>query len=251
MYKFFVEPHQISKEHITITGSDVNHISNVLRMKEGERVLVSTGNDREYLCELSALSQECVTLTILDVYGSNRELDVKVTLYQALPKGDIMELIIQKMVELGVHRIVPVETSRCVTKLDEKKAMKKVNRWNAIAEAAAKQAKRNMLPEVSMPISFSEAVKEAAACEGAVIPYENAEGMEQARLLVKELSKGSEAAILIGPEGGFSEEEIELASMAGITPITLGHRILRTETAGMMLMSVIMFMSDKDLEIEV
>ena len=246
MYKFFVEPHQISKEHVIITGSDVNHISNVLRMKQGEQVLVSTGNDREYLCELAALSQETVTLTILDVYGSNRELDVKVTLYQALPKGDKMETIIQKMVELGVHRIVPMETSRCVVKLDEKKAAKKTARWNTIAETAAKQSKRNEIPEVCMPVSFSEAVKQAKEHEYAVIPYENAEGMEKARQLIMELADAKSVAVFIGPEGGFSEEEIALATKSLVVPVTLGHRILRTETAGMMLMSVIMFMNDKD-----
>lgn len=246
MFKFFVEPHQIEKEHIVITGSDVNHISNVLRMKQGERLLVSTGNDREYLCELAKLSQDAVTLTILDVYGSNRELSIKVTLYQALPKGDKMETIIQKMVELGVHRIVPIETSRCVVKLDEKKTAKKTARWNTIAETAAKQSKRNEIPQVCMPMSFSEAIKHAKEYEYAVIPYENAEGMEQARQLVMELADVASVAVFIGPEGGFSEEEIALATEASVVPITLGHRILRTETAGMMLMSVIMFMNDKD-----
>lgn len=246
MYKFFVEPHQIAGEHIMITGSDVNHIANVLRMKQGERVLISTGDDREYLCELVSLSQEYVTLTIVDVYGSNRELDVRVTLYQALPKGDKMETIIQKMVELGVHRIVPVETSRCVVRLDEKKARKKTERWNTIAMTAAKQAKRNHIPEICMPVSFSEAIRKAADYERAVIPYENAQGMEAARKLVTQLADAADVAIFIGPEGGFSEEEIALAKEASVVPVTLGHRILRTETAGMMLMSVIMFLNDKD-----
>lgn len=246
MHKFFVEPHQIAGEHIVITGSDVNHICNVLRMRQGEQVLVSTGNDREYLCELADLSGAVVTLTILDVYGSSRELDVRVTLYQALPKGDKLETIIQKMVELGVHRIVPIQTSRCVVKLDEKKAAKKAARWNTVAETAAKQSKRNVIPEVCMPISFSEAVKQAGEYQKAVIPYENAEGMENARRVVMELAQAASVAVYIGPEGGFTEEEIALAMRSLVVPVTLGHRILRTETAGMMLMSVIMFMNDKD-----
>ena len=237
MYKFFVEPEQIVEDTVFITGEDVNHIVHVLRMKKGEQVLVSTSNDREYLCEITALE---------DVYGSNRELPIEVTLYQALPKGDKMETVIQKMVELGAVRIVPVVTKRCVVQLDQKKAAKKVARWNAISEAAAKQSKRNKIPEVMMPMSFAEALFDAKKLEAALIPYENAEGMEQARCMVDEAVKKRSLGIFIGPEGGFTEQEIEKSQQNGVKPISLGHRILRTETAGMMLMSVIMFATDQD-----
>lgn len=246
MYKFFVEPEQIVEDTVFITGEDVNHIVHVLRMKKGEQVLVSTSNDREYLCEITALEEEAVQLKLLDVYGSNRELPIEVTLYQALPKGDKMETVIQKMVELGAVRIVPVVTKRCVVQLDQKKAAKKVARWNAISEAAAKQSKRNKIPEVMMPMSFAEALFDAKKLEAALIPYENAEGMEQARCMVDGAAKKRSLGIFIGPEGGFTEQEIEKSQQNGVKPISLGHRILRTETAGMMLMSVIMFATDQD-----
>lgn len=246
MYKFFVEPEQIVEDTVFITGEDVNHIVHVLRMKKGEQLLVSTSNDREYLCEITALEEEAVQLKLLDVYGSNRELPIEVTLYQALPKGDKMETVIQKMVELGAVRIVPVVTKRCVVQLDQKKAAKKVARWNAISEAAAKQSKRNKIPEVMMPMSFAEALLDAKKLEAALIPYENAEGMEQARCMVDEAAKKRSLGIFIGPEGGFTEQEIEKSQQNGVKPISLGHRILRTETAGMMLMSVIMFATDQD-----
>ncbi len=246
MYKFFVEPEQIVEDTVFITGEDVNHIVHVLRMKKGEQVLVSTSNDREYLCEITALEEEAVQLKLLDVYGSNRELPIEVTLYQALPKGDKMETVIQKMVELGAVRIVPVVTKRCVVQLDQKKAAKKVARWNAISEAAAKQSKRNKIPEVMMPMSFAEALLDAKKLEAALIPYENAEGMEQARCMVDEAAKKRSLGIFIGPEGGFTKQEIEKSQQNGVKPISLGHRILRTETAGMMLMSVIMFATDQD-----
>lgn len=246
MYKFFVEPEQIVEDAVFITGEDVNHIVHVLRMKKGEQVLVSTSNDREYLCEITALEEEAVQLKLLDVYGSNRELPIEVTLYQALPKGDKMETVIQKMVELGAVRIVPVVTKRCVVQLDQKKAAKKVARWNAISEAAAKQSKRNKIPEVTMPMPFAEALLDAKKLEAALIPYENAEGMEQARSMVDEAAKKRSLGIFIGPEGGFTEQEMEKSQQNGVKPISLGHRILRTETAGMMLMSVIMFATDQD-----
>lgn len=246
MYKFFVETEQIVEDTVFITGEDVNHIVHVLRMKKGEQVLVSTSNDREYLCEITAFEEEAVQLKLLDVYGSNRELPIEVTLYQALPKGDKMETVIQKMVELGAVRIVPVVTKRCVVQLDQKKAAKKVARWNAISEAAAKQSKRNKIPEVMMPMSFAEALLDAKKLEAALIPYENAEGMEQARCMVDEAAKKRSLGIFIGPEGGFTEQEIEKSQQNGVKPISLGHRILRTETAGMMLMSVIMFATDQD-----
>ena len=221
MYKFFVEPEQIVEDTVFITGEDVNHIVHVLRMKKGEQVLVSTSNDREYLCEITALEEEAVQLKLLDVYGSNRELPIEVTLYQALPKGDKMETVIQKMVELGAVRIVPVVTKRCVVQLDQKKAAKKVARWNAISEAAAKQSKRNKIPEVTMPMSFAEALLDAKKLEAALIPYENAEGMEQARSMVDEAAKKRSLGIFIGPEGGFTEQEIEKSQQNGVKPISL------------------------------
>lgn len=241
MYRFFVEKDQILEDSIVIKGQDVNHIKNVLRMKIGEKILISDGNDREYECEITSLADREVVAKIEDINGSSRELPIKVHLYQGIPKGDKMETIIQKMVELGGFRIVPVTTKRCVVKLDEKKAKNKVARWNAIAESAAKQSKRGVIPKVDNVMSFKEALKDASNLDVLFIPYEEAEDMEKTRNLIAHITPGQTIGIFIGPEGGFAPEEVEQAKSENISPITLGKRILRTETAGMALMSVLMF----------
>lgn len=245
MYRFFVDESQILQDEIVITGPDVNHIKNVLRMKPGEKVLVSNGQDREYRCVLETIGINQVKAKIEDVDGPARELPVKVTLFQALPKGDKMETVIQKMVELGAYEIVPVSTKRCIVKLDEKKAAAKTKRWNAIAESAAKQSKRGIVPEVSMPISFKSALERAKEMDLALIPYEEAENMERTRQIIGNIEAGMSIGIFIGPEGGFAPEEVEQAIKSGASDITLGKRILRTETAGMALMAVLMFYSEE------
>lgn len=244
MYRFFVEPSQINvtDKSVIIVGSDVNHIKNVLRMKVGEELNVSNGQDgREYRCGIAALEEERIVCELRFVKEDNVELPVKVYLFQGLPKADKMELIIQKAVELGVYEIIPVAAKRCVVKLDEKKAASKTARWQGIAEAAAKQSKRGIIPEVSGVTSFSQAVKTAADMDVRIIPYEMAEGMEKTREIMDSLKPGQDIAVFIGPEGGFEESEIRCAMENGIEPITLGKRILRTETAGMTVLSWIMY----------
>lgn len=236
MYQFFVEPHQINiiDKRVTIFGSDVNHIKNVLRMRVGEEVAVSNGVDgKEYRCGILALEEDCILCELRFVKEDNVELPCKVYLFQGLPKADKMEMIIQKAVELGVYEVIPVATKRCVVKLDDKKAASKIARWRGIAEAAAKQSKRAIVPEVAGQMTFAQAVKRAAEMEVRLIPYELAEGMEATREILEGIKPGQEVAIFIGPEGGFEESEISLAMENGIKPITLGRRILRTETAGM------------------
>ncbi len=245
MYRFFVNENQIMEDCISITGADVNHIKNVLRMKIGETVLVSNGNDREYTCTLKDISDEEVIAKIEDVDGPTRELPIKVTLFQALPKGDKMETIIQKMVELGAYEIVPVSTKRCIVKLDDKKAATKVKRWNAIAESAAKQSKRGIIPQVVMPMSYKNAIEKAKEMDIILIPYENAENMAHTREVISKINAGMSVGIFVGPEGGFATEEVKEAIDAGAFDITLGRRILRTETAGMALMSVLMFENEE------
>ncbi|MCM1056278.1 MAG: 16S rRNA (uracil(1498)-N(3))-methyltransferase [Firmicutes bacterium] len=236
MYQFFVEPDQINIDdrRVIILGADVNHIKNVLRMKAGEEISVSNGLDgREYRCGIVSLEEDRVLCELRFIREENTELPVKVYLFQGLPKADKMELIVQKAVELGVYRIIPVAARRCVVKLESGKAAAKVRRWQGIAEAAAKQSRRGAIPEVSDVMSFPEAVEQAAAMDVRLIPYELAEGMEKTRELIGGLIKGQSVAIFIGPEGGFEEQEIQLAADKGIQPVTLGRRILRTETAGM------------------
>lgn len=236
MYQFFVEPDQINvnDRRVTILGADVNHIRNVLRMKLGEEISVFNGQDgREYRCGIVALEEGRIVCELRFIKEENAELPVKVYLFQGLPKADKMELIIQKAVELGVYRIIPVSAKRCVVKLDAGKAAAKVRRWQGIAEAAAKQSRRGVIPEVSEVVSFRRAVEQAAAMDVRIIPYELAEGMEKTREIISGMKEGQSVAIFIGPEGGFEEQEIQLASDNGIQPVTLGRRILRTETAGM------------------
>lgn len=242
MYLFFVAPEQIGEENACITGEDVNHIKNVLRMRIGERIRISNGSDKCYNCTIKKISDEAVEVSLDDEDLAGTELPAKIYLYQCLPKGDKMEFIIQKNVELGIAGIIPVASKRAVVKLDAKKAEAKVKRWQAIAESAAKQSKRTVVPEVMPVTGFREAVKSAAAsCDVLLFPYENAEGIQAAKKLIASVKPGMSAAVFIGPEGGFESDEVDFALENGFSTVTLGRRILRTETAGMMLMSVMMF----------
>ena len=243
MQRFFVEPHQIDEaaHQIHIIGTDVNHISNVLRMKQGEEVWISDGGQKEYRCAIEAFSADEVLLHIIYAQEPDYELPSRIYLFQGLPKADKMELIIQKAVELGTYSIIPVTTRRSVVKLDEKKAVSKVQRWQAISEAAAKQSKRRIIPEVQMPMSMQQAVQLAAQMEVKLIPYELSEGMQKTKELISNIRPGQNIAVFIGPEGGFDPDEIALACETGGQVITLGKRILRTETAGLALLSVLMF----------
>lgn len=246
MRQFFVEAGQIQGDKIEITGKDVNHIKNVLRMKPGEEISVSNGVDgKEYRCEIEEIRQEKVICSLRFIKEEGLELPARVYLFQGLPKADKMELIIQKAVELGVYEIIPVACRRSVVKLDEKKAGNKVSRWQGIAEAAAKQSRRGIIPEVKDVMSFREALCYSAPMDTKLIPYE-LEGerggtMDDTRRLMENLKAGQSIAVFIGPEGGFAGEEIAGAMEAGALPITLGRRILRTETAGMTVLSIIMY----------
>lgn len=242
MYHFFVSPQQIGEKEIRIEGADVNHIRNVLRMPAGEQITVSAGEEKkEYRCEITQLEETYVLARIMWVEESDTELPSKICLLQGLPKGDKMELIIQKCVELGVTEIIPVQTRRAVVKLDKKKEEAKLRRWNAIAESAAKQSKRTIIPRVGEVLSMKEALAYASGFDKKLIPYELAEGMETTREIFAGIRPGQSVAVFIGPEGGFEEQEIALAKENDFFPITLGKRILRTETAGMAVLSVLMF----------
>lgn len=245
MYRFFVNAENILEDTILVTGSDVNHIKNVLRMKIGEEILISDGNDKEYVCSILSMDDEKIEAKILDINGPGRELPIKVYLFQGLPKGDKMETVIQKMVELGVYEIVPVSTKRAIVKLDEKKAANKVKRWNAISESAAKQSKRGIIPKVKDVCTFKQAIGMAKELDMILMPYEEADDMEKTRNILRGLKKDTSVGIFIGPEGGFAKEEVNAVMEENGTPITLGKRILRTETAGMAIMSVIMFMMEE------
>ncbi len=242
MYQFFVEPSQIQDKKVTITGSDVNHMRNVLRLKTGEEIAVRcSGDDKEYRCGIEEFAQDQVICSLRFVKEEGVELPSKIYLFQGLPKADKMELIVQKAVELGVFEVIPVAVKRCVVKLDEKKARAKVNRWQGIAEAAAKQSKRGIIPVVREPMTMKEAAAYAREMEVKLIPYELAEDMAHTKKIMESIRPGERVAVFIGPEGGFEQSEVSEALAAGIEPITLGRRILRTETAGLTVLSWLMY----------
>ncbi len=247
MYQFFVEPDQINlnDKRVIIRGTDVNHIKNVLRMKAGEELQVSNGQDgKEYRCGILTLEEDKIVCELRFVREDNVELPVRVSLFQGIPKGDKMEMIVQKAVELGVYQIIPVETKRCVVKLDRGKAESRVRRWQGIAEAAAKQSRRGIIPEILPVMRFQEALDMASDMDVRLIPYELAEDMEKTRRMIGGIKKGQDVAVFIGPEGGFEDREVEMAAEKGIQAVTLGKRILRTETAGMTVIAWIGYVTE-------
>ncbi len=242
MHRFFVEEPAMGEDSITITGGDVNHIKNVLRMSVGDKICVINGqNNKEYYCEITAVGNDAVDTRICEIRESDQELSNEIVLFQGLPKSDKMELIIQKAVELGVHTIVPVSTDRTVVKLDAKKEANKRKRWMSISESAAKQSGRLRIPEVTPVVSYREALEMAKKMDVRLIPYELAEGMEKTRELMSSIQPGQSVAVFIGPEGGFESSEIEKAMEIGAWPITLGKRILRTETAGLVTLAMLVY----------
>lgn len=242
MHWFYVENSQIDENTITIMGPDVNHIKNVLRMEKGEKVVICNGQGKDFYCIIDFISNEQVIAKIQEMNDSESELPAKLYLFQGLPKKDKMELVIQKAVELGVYEIIPVAMKRCVAKIeDKKKEKKKLERWQAISTAAAKQSGRGMIPTVHSVMTFGEAVQYAKTLECGIVPYEQAEDIQQSKKAIHQCCKHQSIGIFIGPEGGFDEKEIEKVLEAQLAPITLGKRILRTETAGLTILSILMF----------
>lgn len=245
MYQFFVTDAQVSVREILITGQDVNHIRNVLRMKPGEKVRISTDTGRNFFCSLAGITEQSVVADILEEDILGTELPCHIFLFQGLPKGDKMELIIQKAVELGVYAVIPVAMKNCVVKLDAKKAASKVKRWQSIAESAAKQSKRSMIPEIMEPMTYREAVKMAADFDVKLVPYENERGMLATKEAMEAVKPGDSVGIFIGPEGGFAPEEIAMAREEDMQLISLGKRILRTETAGFATLAILMYQLER------
>ncbi len=242
MPRFFIS--YIPDETARIEGADARHIIRSLRMQPGEPLTICDSLGKDYDCEIESLEPEAVNLRILAIRETAAEPSVKVTLYQALPKSDKFDWVVQKTVELGVGRIIPVMTARCVSRPDEKSMRKKVERWQKIAAEAAKQSGRGILPRIGEPLSFSVAVEEAASRAKeknggkavALLFYEG--GGERILRLVDEGAE--EISIFIGPEGGFDPSEVELAVKRGVQTATLGPRILRTETAPIAAMAALM-----------
>ena len=243
MYQFFVQNEQVQQNKIIITGSDVNHIKNVIRLKPSDAIRVSDEDGNAYFCHITEIFEMEVWAEIDRMDETGTELSNRIYLFQGLPKNEKMELIIQKAVELGVYEVIPVAMRNCGVKLDDKKAEGKVKRWQAIAESAAKQSKRTIIPNIAMPISYKQAIERAKELDVTLVPYENERGMEATRELILGIKKGESIGIIIGPEGGFAEEEIEMVK-DGMHRISLGRRILRTETAGLATLSMLIFHLD-------
>ena len=245
MSHFFITSGQITGDELTIVGDDVNHMKNVLRMRSGEAFTAADEKGMFYRCEVDTLDKQQVTAKVLWKEEGTSELSSKIYLFQGLPKSDKMELIIQKAVELGAYQIIPVATKRAIVKLDAKKEASKLKRWQSISEGAAKQSGRMLVPQISEVKTFGEALQMAQELDVSIIPYECARGMEATREIFESIKPGMSVGIFIGPEGGFEESEVEKAKELNVKPVTLGKRILRTETAGLTTLSILMYLLEE------
>lgn len=238
MHRFFADKSQITSDKIELFGDDVKHISKVLRLREGERISVCNKDRTDYICSIQTIEKDKVTLCIEEEHPNTNESNLQITLYQGLPKGDKMDLIIQKAVELGVVAVVPVAMKRSVVKLNNTQA--KIQRWQRIADEASKQCMRGILPKVSEPVSFGEMLSRLDSEDLTFLPYEN-ENENKLKNLLRDNASCKRVNIIIGPEGGFDEEEISKAKTEGIPLVTLGPRIMRCETAPLAAISAVMY----------
>ena len=247
MQKFFVEENQIENDKINIIGEDVKHISSVLRMQKGEQILIGSKETLEtYLTEIEQIEKEKVVAKIIEKHDTQTESNVEIDLYQGLPKADKMELIIQKTTEIGISKVIPVDMVRCIVKLDEKDAKKKIERWQKVAEGAAKQSKRSKIPEIKNKIKIKDLENIISQYDAFIVAYEeeNEVTLKQELKKLKEQEK-YKIGILVGPEGGITKEEIEKLTSYNAKVVTLGKRILRTETAPIVLTSNIIYELEK------
>lgn len=248
MYKFFVKDNQIEDKKVTIIGEDVNHIKNVLRLQKNEEIQIcNSDTSKSYISKIIELNNENILVGILEECKETTEANVSIHIFQGLPKQEKMETIIQKATEIGVSDITPVKMERCVVKLDEKTASKKIERWQKIAEVAAKQSKRDKIPGVHLCINLKSLYEKLQEYDIVIMAYE-----EERETSIKEIltslphGKKLKIAVIVGPEGGISKDEVELLSkLHNIKVVTLGKRILRTETAPLVLASVIMYEFDE------
>lgn len=237
MHRFFIP--QLYNEEMSITGVDAKHIGKVLRMQPGDKLQIVSDDGVSALAEVTAISETTVSVRCLEVLAESHEPAVKITLAQGLAKGEKMDFIIQKAVELGAYSIVPVAMEHSVVRLDGTKADKKVERWQKIAEAAAKQSKRDIIPQVQAVQSVSQMLANNN-CKTKIIAYECEDRMSL-KTALREAGQLDDLLLIIGPEGGISEGELSKAREAGAVPVSLGRRILRAETAGLVAMSAIFY----------
>ncbi|ABO51003.1 protein of unknown function DUF558 [Desulforamulus reducens MI-1] len=241
MPRFFVQPEQINSDTAVINGPDVKHISRVLRMETGNNLTLLDGRGNVYLAQILEINKQEVHCRILEQQEATSEPTVKVTLVQGLPKGDKMETIIQKCTELGVSSIIPLAAARSIVKLDAKKAAERVQRWQRVAVEAAKQCRRSGIPEVYMLSSWDEILQQIPPDALVLMPWEGERTKSLREVLQTRPMAPGQVYIFIGPEGGFEEEEVERVKEKGFYPVTLGSRILRTETAGPAALTMVLY----------
>ena len=240
MPRFFVSKDRINNSIIEIVEPDSRHIARSLRMAEGDLVTLCDGEGKEYLCKLTRIRDEICTAEIESEIVSKSEPDMEITLFMAFPKGDKLETVIQKAVELGATKIVPFESSRCIKRPKAEKADKQTSRLMRIAEEAAKQCGRAKIPTVSLPVSFKEMLSLARSSDLSLLCYENEEGLD-IKSALKKTNKPDSVSVIVGSEGGFSQEEVDLATAAGCLSVSLGNRILRCETAPLYALSALSY----------
>ncbi len=244
MQRYFVEPHLLSEQDVTIVGEDVHHIVNVMRSSIGDEILVSDGQGRVARVRLSSFEGKQVQAEVVEFIRQDSELPVRVTIGQGLPKGEKMEWILQKGTELGAFAFFPFSSERTIVKLDAKKEAKKLERWRRIVKEAAEQSHRAVLPEILPPVTFKQAVASAGSYTRCVVAYEK-EGGRTLHQVLEELAEGDSLLVLVGPEGGFSPDEIAMAQANGIHPVSLGPRILRTETASQYVLAAVSYQMER------
>lgn len=230
MPKFFVDENAVSDTSVELRDENMHHLIKVLRKNKGDHITVCDKSGFDYECVIKEIEKDCVILEIEDKFGSVSEPDIEITLFQGLPKGDKLSLIVEKCVEAGVNSVIPVSMARSVVKLSAKDFLKKKERLMKVSQSAAKQSGRGIIPEVGDLINFSEMKKMLDSFELVVFPYEEEKGTTLKNIIRG--FAGKKIAVIIGPEGGFAESEVNELKELGIKPVTLGKRILRTETAG-------------------
>ena len=244
MSKFFIETEQIKNNIIIITGGDVNHIKNVLRLKISDEIEVCNKNTEEnYACKITNLTNDFIECKIISKIEEKSEGNVKIDLFQGLPKFDKMELIIQKGTELGISKFIPVKFNRCIVKIDKKDENKKIDRWKKIVEVASKQSGRDIIPEVKNIVGIKEICDIIKEYDIVILAYEleKNNSLKNELLKIKNTKDNYRIAIIIGPEGGIENEEVNLLKDAGAKVVSLGKRILRTETACLQMASIIIY----------
>ena len=239
MERFYAEPENIAAGKVSFSAEQMKYIRKVLRLEEGAKVAVTDGRGQVYLCRLRFLSREKLEGEILSPLREDREPRLRVALYQGIPKGDKMDQVVRQSVELGAWKIVPLQSHRCVVRLEGRKPEERQQRWQKIAASALEQSGRNCLPPVTGPLPLSRALQEIPKGALALMPWEGETSLGLTDLLQGH-PQPKEAHLFIGPEGGFSPREAEEAAAAGVTRVTLGPRILRTETAGPAALAVIL-----------